>query len=77
MKSIIDVLATSDVPRMRLGIGRPAGSTDPADFVLDAFSADEVEIVNITLSRATDCAITFIREGIDAAMNRCNPTHEA
>jgi len=77
MKSIIEVLATSEVPRMRLGIGRPAGSTDPAEFVLDAFSENEVEIVNITLSRATDCAVTFIREGIDAAMNHCNPAREA
>ena len=77
MKSIIEVLATNEIPRMRLGIGRPAGSTDPAKFVLDAFSSDEVEIVSITLARATDCVVTFIQEGIDAAMNRCNPANEA
>ncbi len=76
MKSIIDVLATNELPRMRLGIGRPAGSTDPAEYVLDTFSADEVQIVDMTLDRAVNCVVTFIRMGIDAAMNHCNPAHE-
>ncbi len=72
MASIIQALGTQDIPRMRLGLGRPAGRLDTADFVLLPFSKEEEEILPFILNRAADAALTFIDEGIDAAMNKFN-----
>ena len=45
VQSIIQRLGTQAFPRLRLGIGRPPGRMDPADYVLQDFSADEEPIV--------------------------------
>jgi PTH1 family peptidyl-tRNA hydrolase len=62
-----------DLPRMRIGIGRPPGRMDPADYVLLPFKPDERELVDITLRKGLDCIRTYIVAGIEAAMNHCNP----
>lgn len=38
---IIDRLGTRDFRRIRIGIGRPTDDRDPADYVLDRFTAEE------------------------------------
>ncbi len=45
VQSIIQRLGAQAFPRLRLGIGRPPGRMDPADYVLQDFSADEEPIV--------------------------------
>ncbi len=45
VQSIIQRLGAKAFPRLRLGIGRPPGRMDPADYVLQDFSADEEPIV--------------------------------
>jgi PTH1 family peptidyl-tRNA hydrolase len=55
-----------------VGIGRPPGQMDPADFVLQSFSKDEIEVIQITLERAADAIEVYIYEGIEAAMTRFN-----
>ncbi|MCE7905695.1 MAG: aminoacyl-tRNA hydrolase [Anaerolineae bacterium CFX3] len=72
MASTIERLGTKDFPRLRLGIGRPPGRMAPADYVLQNFSRAEMLIVSETLDRAADAVLTFVTEGLNAAMNRFN-----
>ena len=72
LSSILEKLGTKDIPRMRLGIDRPPGRMDPADYVLQNFSRDEAQILSETLDRAADAALEFVTHGLDAAMNKFN-----
>jgi PTH1 family peptidyl-tRNA hydrolase len=70
--SAIERLGTQDFARLRLGIGRPPGRMDPADYVLQDFSRDEMKSVSEILDRAADAAMCFITDGLDRTMNRFN-----
>jgi PTH1 family peptidyl-tRNA hydrolase len=72
MQSILQHLGSEYFPRMRLGIGRPPGQMDPADYVLQSFSKDEMGEVDFTLERAVDAVEVYIRDGIEIAMTRFN-----
>jgi PTH1 family peptidyl-tRNA hydrolase len=72
MASIIERLGTDEFPRLRLGIGHPAGQMDPADYVLQDFSKEERLVISETLDRAADAALLFVREGLETSMNRFN-----
>jgi PTH1 family peptidyl-tRNA hydrolase len=72
LRSIFDHLGTQQFPRLRIGIGRPPGRMDPADFVLQPFSALEWEAMDAALERAVQAIDVFAGEGIDAAMTRFN-----
>ncbi len=72
VQSIADKLGTSAFPRLRFGIGRPPGRMDPADYVLEKFSASEQELLRMTLEQAAAAARTFILEGLEKAMNQYN-----
>jgi len=73
LKSIIEALGTTEFPRLRVGIGRPAEGVDPADHVLTRFTSDEQAVVDAALDRAAEAIETAITEGIETAMNRFNP----
>lgn len=72
MANTIELLGTKDFPRLRLGIGRPPGRMDPKDYVLQNFSKDEVKILPEILSQASDAALEFVMNGLNAAMNKFN-----
>jgi len=73
MASIIAAMQSNQIPRMRIGIGRPSGKMDPAAFVLQDFLTEDAEFVEMTLHRSADCVHTLLFDGIEAAMNSCNP----
>jgi len=70
--STIEHLGTKDFPRLRIGIGRPPGRMDPAAYVLQDFSRDEMYVLSEILDRAADAALTFVLAGLDKAMNNFN-----
>lgn len=72
MVSIIERLGTDKFPRLRLGIGRPPGQMQAPDYVLQDFSSGEMMLISETLDRAVEAALTFVTEGLDAAMNKFN-----
>lgn len=72
MQSIIEQLGSEAFPRLRIGIGRPPGQMEAADYVLKDFSKNEKEFLDITLNRAVDAILTFISDGLDKAMNIYN-----
>jgi PTH1 family peptidyl-tRNA hydrolase len=61
-----------DYLRVRVGIGRPPGRQDPADFVLRDFSTAERKELDYLVDRAADAVETLIGEGLEAAQNRFN-----
>jgi PTH1 family peptidyl-tRNA hydrolase len=72
MQSIIQHLGSQAFPRLRLGIGRPPGRMDPADYVLQDFSSQEEELVADVIQRAVAAIETWLHEGTEAAMDRHN-----
>ena len=72
MKSIIQHVGTQEFARLRVGIDRPPGRMQTPDYVLQDFSASQQETLPWVLERAAKAALTFINEGIVAAMNEFN-----
>lgn len=75
--SIIDLLATTAFARLRIGIGPLPPGLDPADFVLEAFEAEEMKIVRKTLRIAGRCVEDYLEFGIEHAMSRFNTRLES
>lgn len=76
LKSLIQHLGTHAFPRMRVGVGRGDDRRDLADYVLGRFDADERETVSAVVLRAADAAETFLRDGIERAMNAFNAAEQ-
>ncbi len=72
MGSIIERLGTQDFPRLRLGIGRPPGRMEAADYVLQPFRKDELELLPELLERAVGAVLVFVTSGLETAMNQYN-----
>lgn len=72
LRSVIDVLGTEDIPRLRIGIGKEDAPQDLADYVLSDFTEDDVLAVQDIVGWAGDAVECFIREGAASAMNRFN-----
>jgi len=72
MRSIIEHLGTQSFSRLRVGIDRPPGRMDPAAYVLQNFSAEEVALLGEVLERAGAAIETWLVEGVEEAMNRYN-----
>ena len=79
MRSIMDTIGTQAFPRLRVGIDRPPGRMDPADYVLQPFSSGEEHLVAETVHRAVSAIECWLAEGIVAAMDQFNqpPTEGA
>ena len=72
LRSVLDTLGSSEVPRLRLGVGDGEPGRDLAEYVLEPFSSEEEKELDTWLGRAVDGVEVFLREGADAAMNRFN-----
>ncbi len=66
-------LGRSDYPRLRIGVDPPpAAYDDPADWVLGAFTADQLARLDPVLDRVADAVQAFASRGVVAAMNAFN-----
>jgi PTH1 family peptidyl-tRNA hydrolase len=72
LKSLRQALGSGDFLRVRVGIGRPPGRQDPADFVLRDFSVAQRKELPAELERAADAVETLIAGGLEAAQNAFN-----
>ena len=61
-----------DFTRVRVGIGRPSGDGDVAEYVLSPFTAAETESAAAAVDRAADAVERVLREGEEKAMNCFN-----
>ncbi len=71
LDAIVRILGTTEVPRLRVGIGRPPYG-DPVDYVLSDWRPDEQAAMEGAYDRAVEAIDCFIGEGIVAAMNQFN-----
>jgi peptidyl-tRNA hydrolase, PTH1 family len=77
MKSAIAHLGTQNFPRLRIGIGRPQGSTNKADtstisYVLGRFSSAQNPLVAEVLQMTLEAVELSLKQGVAQAMNRYN-----
>ncbi|REJ37851.1 MAG: aminoacyl-tRNA hydrolase [Bacillota bacterium] len=72
VRSVIAALGSRQVGRIRVGIGRPPEGVDAADYVLQTPRGAERDILNAAVRRAAEAALTLVRLGPEAAMNRFN-----
>ena len=72
IKSVIDAIGTAQFVRVKIGISRPAPRQDSADYVLEAFTRAELEVLNPCLDRAVDALECLIHRGLAVAMNEFN-----
>ena len=72
LKSIRSSIGTGDFFRVRMGIGRPPGRQDPADFVLRDFPASERAEAGVLVGRAADAVETLVLSGLERAQQRYN-----
>jgi PTH1 family peptidyl-tRNA hydrolase len=70
LRDIIAGLGTNEYIRIRVGIGRPPGSMETADFVLKNFSSTEKKELPTTLEIAADAVEAIIKDGLTAAQQR-------
>lgn len=72
VQSLMDSWRTQDFVRVRIGVGRPEGSSDLVDHVLETFDRDERERLPAIIERAADAVIAIMHEGPEPPMSRFN-----
>ena len=70
LRDIAKALNTPEFLRVRVGIGRPPGRQDPADFVLGDFNASEREQLPLLIGDAADAVTLIVTEGLLEAQQR-------
>jgi PTH1 family peptidyl-tRNA hydrolase len=70
LKSITKSLGSREYLRVRVGIGRPPGRQDPADFVLKPFSSTEARELPLNIDRAADAVEALLTGSLENAQNR-------
>ena len=70
LRSVRTSLGSGDYYRVRVGIGRPPGRQDPADFVLKPWSSTERKELELLVSDAADAVELLVAEGLERAQNR-------
>ena len=73
LRDIIAACGSNDFTRVRIGIGRPPGQMDTADFVLKDFNSTERKNLPLTLELAADAVEEIIGSGVTDAQNKVNP----
>ncbi|MGL6073710.1 MAG: aminoacyl-tRNA hydrolase [Fimbriiglobus sp.] len=71
LRNIQECLGSDAYPRLRIGVGQP-GSGEAVDFVLSKFKPGERDKVEEAVAKAGQSAILWVREGLEACMNRTN-----
>lgn len=71
---IISKFGSDDFPRMRVGIGpdEPPSKDEFIDFVLEDFTASEMDILQKMMPVYKDCILSFINDGLTKTMNTFN-----
>ena len=73
LRSVTRALSGREYYRVRIGVGRPPGRQDPADYVLRDFGTAERKEVPLVLERAADAVEALVRLGLAAAQNEFHP----
>ncbi|MCT9626526.1 aminoacyl-tRNA hydrolase [Pseudarthrobacter sp. SL88] len=77
LRDISKALATKDYVRVRVGVGRPPGRMDTADYVLRDFGTAELKELPFLLDEAADAVELLLRDGLTAAQQKFHPAKTA
>jgi peptidyl-tRNA hydrolase, PTH1 family len=72
LKSLQEVLGTTEYPRLRFGIGNNYPKGMQADFVLSKWKKEEEPLVKLKIDYSVDLIEVFAAQGITTAMNQVN-----
>ena len=72
LKSLRSAPNSGEYARVRVGIGRPPGRQDPAEFVLRRFSGAESELVKTGVQLGADAVESLVVKGLEATQNEVN-----
>ena len=72
LRSMRSSLGTGEFFRVRVGIGRPPGRQDVADFVLSNYSSAERKVLPFQVDTAADAVESLIAEGLERTQQRFN-----
>ncbi len=72
LRSMRSSLGTGDFHRVRVGVGRPPGRQDPADYLLSNFSAAERKELELNVVEAADAVESLIADGLEPTQQRFN-----
>ncbi len=72
LRSMRSSLGTGDFYRVRVGIGRPPGRQDPADFVLSNYTATERKELEVNVVEAADAVESLVADGLEKTQQRFN-----
>ena len=72
LRSMRSSLGTGDFYRVRVGIGRPPGRQDVADFVLSNYSSSEKKILPFQVDKAADAVESLVTDGLERTQQRFN-----
>ncbi|WP_372734955.1 aminoacyl-tRNA hydrolase, partial [Nocardioides sp.] len=72
LRSIRSSLGTGDFHRVRVGVGRPPGRQDPADFLLSNYSSNERKVLPLEVDRAADAVESLVGLGLEQTQQRFN-----
>lgn len=72
IEDIINQLQTNSFPRLRIGIGSDFSRGRQVEYVLSPFTPKQREELNRVLEVASEAVITFLRGGLNIAMNEYN-----
>jgi PTH1 family peptidyl-tRNA hydrolase len=72
LRSIRSSIATGEFYRVRIGVGRPPGRQEPADFLLSNFPASARDAVAVEVNRAADAVLSLLDVGLERTQSMFN-----
>lgn len=72
LRSLAESLGTGEFPRVKIGIGRPPGRQDPADYVLEPMSKPVAERLESMVPHAAQAVLHVLEHGVESAMAEYN-----
>ena len=72
LKAIRRSLGNGEFFRVRIGVGRPPGRQDPADYLLSNFPASAREAVEVEIGRAADAVESLVLVGLEKTQSAFN-----
>jgi PTH1 family peptidyl-tRNA hydrolase len=73
--SVVRSMGDAGMWRLKVGVGRPPGRMDPADYVLRRFSKKERADMDLLVVEAADVLQSFGQDGEDAARQRAGEAY--
>lgn len=72
VRSVAAALRTPEFHRVRLGVGRPPGRKDAAEWVLEDFAKREAEEAAILVMYGADATLSLVADGLETTQDRFN-----